>query len=140
MSGNGHGVDPSSSLILVVDDDEDIRDLFNFVLSGAGFQVISTFDGHGALAVIEQRHPNLVLLDVMLPDLSGLEVLQRIRENHDELVRQMPVLMVTARSEKPLLGNGPESAFTKYLLKPFTPAVLLRQVTAVVARSRRHAN
>jgi DNA-binding response OmpR family regulator len=136
MSESSNSADSSPLLILVVDDDEDIRNLFEHVLGDGGFQVITAINGHDALMKVEHQKPHLVLLDVMLPDVSGLEVLQRIRGNRDELIRQMPVIMVTARSEKSLTASDAESGMTEYLIKPFTPAVLLRHATSILARFR----
>jgi two-component system alkaline phosphatase synthesis response regulator PhoP len=128
MSESSNSADSSPLLILVVDDDEDIRNLFEHVLGDGGFQVITAINGHDALMKVEHQKPHLVLLDVMLPDVSGLEVLQ--------LIRQMPVIMVTARSEKSLTASDAESGMTEYLIKPFTPAVLLRHATSILARFR----
>ncbi len=130
----------ASFLILVVDDDEDIRGLVTYVLNGGGFQVMTAIDGSSALIEIEQRKPDLILLDVMLPDISGLEVLRQIRSSQEASVRQIPVILLSAMLEKSDFESYATFGVTEYLLKPFQPKVLVERVTAIVTANSRHAS
>jgi CheY-like chemotaxis protein len=122
----------ASFLILVVDDDEDIRDLITYILNSSGFQVISAIDGISALLQIEHHQPDLALLDVMLPGLSGLEVLQRIRNSQDGHTRQMPVVMLSALANKANPEVDQTLGVTKFLAKPFQSADLLELVSTIL--------
>ena len=127
----------ASFLILVVDDDEDIRELVTYILVGKGFQVITAIDGSSALTEIEARKPDLILLDAMLPDFSGLEVLKRIRSSQIAGVRQIPVLMLSGMVDQPDFQAHSPFGLTKYLSKPFLPAALLERVSAILAGGSR---
>lgn len=129
--------DLSSFLILAVDDDEDIRDLVALILESHGFQVITAVDGASALHETEQRKPDLILLDGMLPDFSGFEVLKLIRNNEDANVRQIPVVMLSAMLEKPDLEPFATLGATEFLPKPFQSAVLVERVTAILTANSR---
>jgi DNA-binding response OmpR family regulator len=120
--------------ILVADDDEDIRDLVLFKLSQAGFDVRAVTDGAAALAAIEAEPPDLAILDVMMPGLSGIDVLRRVRDN--ESTQQVPVLLLTSRTRDSDVDAGFAAGATDYVAKPFSPRELLHRVNSVLARSR----
>lgn len=120
--------------VLVADDDEDIRDLVRFKLSQAGFDVLAVDDGAAALAAIEESPPDVAVLDVMMPGLSGIDVLRRVRD--DERIRGTRIVLLTARSRDADVDAGFAAGADDYLVKPFSPRELLHRVNTVLARSR----
>jgi two-component system alkaline phosphatase synthesis response regulator PhoP len=116
--------------ILVVDDDENLRRLVAAYLESEGYRVSEAPDGPSALKQVAQDEPELVVLDLMLPGISGIEVARQLRTT-----RKTPILMLTARgSEEDVLG-GFEAGADDYLVKPFSPKVLVARVRAVLRRS-----
>jgi DNA-binding response OmpR family regulator len=124
-------------LVLVVDDNQDIRDLLSHTLSRNGFEVCQASEGFTALKLIHEVHPDLVLLDVMMPGLSGYEVAQRIRENSEMEISEVPILMVTAKSQVANIESGMTSGATDYLIKPFRLATLIDKVQGMLADKQR---
>jgi two-component system KDP operon response regulator KdpE len=116
--------------ILVVDDEERIVRFIHLNLEEDGFQVVEAFSGKQAMDKLRQSLPDLVLLDVMLPDLDGFEVLRLIRENND-----VPVIMLTAKSEEDDRVRGLELGADDYVTKPFSPRELSSRVRAVLRRT-----
>ncbi|MDO5699743.1 MAG: response regulator [Dermatophilus congolensis] len=119
--------------VLVADDDEDIRELVSFKLTQAGYDVEAVVDGVKAWEAIDQAPPQLALLDIMMPGLSGLDVLRKIRE--DDRTRTVPVILLTARSRDTDVDVGFEAGATDYVIKPFSPRELVHRVGSVLARS-----
>src|SRR5260370_5943327 len=120
--------------VLVVDDDPDVCDLVTYKLEQSGFDVRRASDGDAALREVAKKVPDLVLLDVMMPGVSGLEVLERWRSN--ETTAGMPVIMLTAKAQENDVERGFELGPQSYVIKPFSPRELVRRATAVL--SRRH--
>lgn len=120
--------------ILVADDDRDIRDLVTFKLTSAGFTVRSVGDGWAALTAIENEPPDLAVLDVMMPGLSGIDVLRRARANRR--TRSLPVILLTARSRDVDVQVGLSVGANDYIIKPVSLRELLQRVTHVLAQSR----
>jgi len=118
--------------ILVVEDEEDIRELISYNLSREGFRVSSVASGEAALKAAKDSPPDLVLLDLMLPGLDGLEVCRQIKANN--ATSQVPVLMVTAKGEEADVVTGLELGADDYIVKPFSPRVLLARVRAALRR------
>lgn len=117
--------------ILVVDDEQPMRALLRLYLTREGYDVIEAADGRRALELVSDAAPDLVLLDLMLPEIDGFELLRRLRQETD-----VPVIMLTARGEETNRVAGLELGADDYVLKPFsTPEVIAR----VRARLRRHA-
>ena len=116
--------------ILVVDDEERIVHFIRLNLEQDGFQVVDAFTGKQAMDKLRQALPDLILLDVMLPDLDGFEVLRLIRENHD-----VPVIMLTAKTEEDDRVRGLELGADDYVTKPFSPRELVSRVRAVLRRA-----
>ena len=116
--------------ILVVDDDENLRRLIAAYLESEGYEVKEAAEGHSALTSVEEEEPQLVVLDLMLPGITGLEVARRIRAK-----RKTPVLMLTARGSEDDVLQGFEAGADDYLVKPFSPKVLVARVKAVLRRS-----
>lgn len=120
-----------SKTILVVDDNEDIRGLLSLVLQNEGYEVHTAEDGAQALEKTYEIKPDLVLLDVMMPGLSGLEVLSTIREHKDKKVNQVPIMMITAKSTIDDIDAAVELGASSYIVKPFRPANLAEKVQAI---------
>ncbi len=121
-------------LILIVDDERDLLDLLAYNLERAGYRVCRAATGREALAEVERHRPDLVVLDVMLPDLEGFEVLRSLRSR--EAFRDLPVILLTARGEEPDKLVGFELGADDYVVKPFSPRELLARVRAVLKRAR----
>lgn len=120
-----------SELILLVDDEVNIVQLARLYLERDGYQVQSAGDGLEALKAVESFHPALVVLDIMLPGLDGMEVVRRLRSDHNNV----PVLMLTARDEDIDKILGLELGADDYLTKPFNPRELVARVKAILRRS-----
>jgi len=116
--------------ILVVDDEKRMVRFIRLNLEQDGFQVISAFNGAEALDQVRRALPNLVLLDVMLPDINGFEVLKKIRE-----ASSVPVIMLTAKGEEDDRIQGLELGADDYVTKPFSPRELVSRVRAVLRRT-----
>jgi two-component system response regulator CpxR len=124
------GYDPTMERILLIDDDVELCELVSDYLSGEGFVVDTVFDGSdGVERALEGDH-DLVILDVMLPGLSGFEVLRRLRESSS-----VPVLMLTARGEEVDRIVGLEMGADDYLPKPFNPRELAARMRAILRRA-----
>lgn len=117
--------------IMVVDDEVSIVTLLEFHLRKAGYEVIVATDGHQALKLAEEEHPGLIVLDLMLPNMDGLEVCRRIREKK----LNIPVMMLTAKDEEFDKVLGLELGADDYITKPFSPREVVARVKAVLRRS-----
>ncbi len=118
--------------VLVVDDDPDVCDLVRYKLEQSGFDVRRANDGDQALREVDAEIPDLVLLDIMMPGMSGLEVLERWRANG--ATEKLPVIMLTAKAQENDVERGFELGADDYVIKPFSPRELARRVTAVLSR------
>jgi two-component system OmpR family response regulator len=125
---------PEQTRILVADDDTDIRDLVTFKLRQAGYTVQAVDNGTSALAAIEADPPDLAVLDVMMPGLSGIDVLRKIRDAGR--TRDVRVILLTARSRDADVDTGFATGADDYIIKPFSPRELLHRVNTALARSR----
>lgn len=120
--------------VLVVEDDEAIAAMLKYNLKSEGFIVEHTEDGGEAIIMVEDTSPDLILLDWMLPNLSGIEICRRLRAN--EKTRNIPVIMVTARGEESDKLMGLDYGADDYITKPFSPAELVARCRAVLRRVR----
>lgn len=120
-------------LVLVVDDDVDIVVLVGHQIQRAGCRVITAKDGHEALALVQERRPALVVLDIMMPLLNGYEVTRRIREDPD--TREIPVLLLSARAGGLDIQHGHRMGAQRYLRKPFDSDELRRTVRELLEES-----
>ena len=111
--------------ILVVDDEKPISDIVKFNLTKEGYEVHTAFDGEEALAKVEEVDPDLILLDLMLPKVDGLEVARQVRKTHD-----MPIIMVTAKDSEIDKVLGLELGADDYVTKPFSNRELVARVKA----------
>lgn len=121
------------SRILVVDDEPDILNLLEYNLRRAGFEAILAKDGPEALEAARRHRPDLVLLDIMLPDMEGTEVLRRLKSA--DSTAQIPVIMLTAKGEEVDKIVGFELGAEDYITKPFSPRELVLRVRAVLKRT-----
>jgi two-component system, OmpR family, alkaline phosphatase synthesis response regulator PhoP len=122
----------SKKQILVVDDEEDILELVSFNLTKEGHQVICTTTGEEALDIIQKERPDLVVLDLMLPGVNGLEVAKALK--NDPRTRDIPIVMLTAKGEEADIVAGLELGADDYVTKPFSPRILAARVKAVLRR------
>jgi DNA-binding response OmpR family regulator len=116
--------------VLVVDDEPTVRDIVSQYLTRDGFRVVTTGDGRAVMDMVEQESPDLIVLDVMLPGMSGLELCRAIRAR-----RAIPVILLTARGEETDRIVGLEIGADDYVTKPFSPRELVARVRAVLRRS-----
>jgi two-component system phosphate regulon response regulator PhoB len=121
-------------LILVVEDEPPQVELLRYNLEKEGFRAIAAGDGEEAMARIAEETPDLVILDWMLPNLSGLEVCRQLRARPE--TRQLPVLMLTARGEASDRVRGLELGADDYVVKPFSPSEVIARVRALLRRAR----
>ncbi|HHI79914.1 MAG TPA: response regulator [Planctomycetes bacterium] len=120
--------------ILVVEDEEDIRELIAYHLRREGYEVLQAHNGLDALSLIKEKNPDLVLLDLMLPGMDGIEICRRMKQ--DPLTRDVCIIMVTAKEEESdqVLGLG--LGADDYVTKPFRPRALMARVEAVLRRGK----
>ncbi len=119
--------------ILVVEDEPDIRKLINYNLAQDRFKVLEAEDGEQALKVLQRETPNLVILDLMLPGLSGLELCKILRDRQD--TSRLPILMLTAKTGEADKVVGLEMGADDYLSKPFSPREMVARVRAILRRT-----
>ena len=119
--------------ILIIEDDRDIVELVRYNLANEGFEVTSVADGSAALASLRKSTPDLVILDLMLPKMPGLEVCKEIRR--DAALNRLPILMLTARGEEADRVIGLEMGADDYVTKPFSPRELAARVKALLRRT-----
>jgi DNA-binding response OmpR family regulator len=119
-----------SQTILVVEDEKKIRDIIHDYFVAAGFLVIEAEDGQKGLELFYEQHPDLIILDIMLPKMDGWSVCKRIRKESD-----VPVIMLTARAEEEDKLMGFELKADEYVTKPFSPAVLVARAKILLQRA-----
>ena len=119
-------------VILVVDDEEDIRELVRYNLSKGGYNVTTAATGEEALRIAHEARPMLVVLDIMLPGIDGLEVCRRLKA--DATLQKTPIVMISALGEEKDVVAGLELGADDYVAKPFSPGVLLARVKSVIRR------
>ena len=119
--------------ILIVEDEPAIRDMVAFALRKAGMDPAHAADARGAQSMIAERVPDLILLDWMLPGMSGLEFARRLRK--EDLTRDVPIIMLTARGEETDRVGGFEAGVDDYVVKPFSPRELIARINAVMRRT-----
>jgi DNA-binding response OmpR family regulator len=127
MPASGH----ARGSILVVDDEPTIAEVVSRYLARAGYEVRSVSDGVGALAAVDARRPDLVVLDLMLPGIDGLEVMRRIRDRDRD---RIAIILLTARGEETDRVVGLRLGADDYVVKPFSPAELVARADAVLRR------
>ena len=122
----------SKAQLLIVEDEPEIEELIEFHAERAGMRARTIHSGRLALEVLRREKPDLVILDLMLPDLDGLEVCRRMKQNED--TRSIPIVMVTAKGEEADVVAGIELGAEDYVTKPFSPRVLMARLRNVLRR------
>lgn len=120
--------------ILVVEDEAALVELLRYNLEEEGFRVSAAADGEAALAAVAEDKPDLIVLDLMLPLISGLEICRQLRRRPE--TRGLPIIMLTARGEESDRIRGLDSGADDYVTKPFSPSELVARVRAVLRRAR----
>ena len=120
--------------ILIADDEPNQLELLSYNLGQAGFVVLQAMDGQGALRQIEEHHPDLVILDWMMPHMSGIELCRALRSRAD--TKLLPVIILSARGEEGDRTLGLDTGADDYMSKPFSPRELISRVKALLRRSR----
>ncbi len=119
--------------ILIAEDERDIRDLIAFTLQFAGHEVITTSNGEEALQTVRAQKPQLVLLDVRMPKMTGYEVCKELKA--DPATQSIPVVFLSAKGQESEIRNGLEAGAEQYLLKPFSPDQLIEQVNKILSKA-----
>ena len=120
----------SDRLVLVADDEEDILLLVTTIVERSGHRVVSARDGAEALTAVREQKPDLVVLDISMPEVDGLEVLRRIRA--DVETSELPVLLLSARAQEDDVRNGFATGASAYVKKPFSPLELAERVDTLL--------
>ena len=118
--------------VLVVDDNQDIRELVMHILDADGFHVFSAENGEGALAILRSNSVDLILLDVMMPGTSGLQVLEEIRTGSLKRLHEVPVIMITAMASTDDVDKALAIGANSYIVKPFRGALIREKVRAIL--------
>ena len=119
--------------ILIIEDDPALSEMLTYNLISAGFETALTADGDEATAAILDETPDLVILDWMLPNLSGIEICRQIRANAD--TRHLPIIMLTAKGEETDRVRGLNTGADDYVVKPYSPTELIARIQALLRRS-----
>jgi len=123
----------TKSNILIIEDEEDIRELVKYNLQRENFAVLEAETGEAGLKMVERTIPDLILLDLMLPGMDGLEICRMLKR--EERTRHIPIVMMTARGEESDIVAGLELGAEDYVVKPFSPKVLCARAKAVLRRN-----
>lgn len=122
-----------SARVLIVEDDPALIEVLQYNLQSEGFETAIAMDGEAGLAAIDEEEPDLIIMDWMLPNLSGVEACRRIRRR--QVGSELPVIMLTAKGEERDRVQGLESGADDYMVKPFSPSELIARVRAVLRRA-----
>jgi two-component system phosphate regulon response regulator PhoB len=123
--------------ILIVDDEEDIIELIQYNLKNEGYSILTAEAGEQAIKIAKQARPDLIVLDLMLPGMDGLEVTRYLRSN--EQTRDLPIVILTAKGEESDIITGLELGANDYISKPFSPKVLTARIRAILRRRRKES-
>lgn len=126
--------DSSKKKVLVVDDEPDIVDLIKMALTLANFEVTTAENGPATLKILEGLKPDLILLDIMMPQMTGFEVCKKIRSQ--KALRSVPIIMLTAKGQKQDAEQGLKLGADDYIIKPFDPYDLAEQVRSMIEKTQ----
>ena len=118
--------------IVVIDDERDMVQLLRIELETEGYVVSAAFDGKSGLELIQKVKPDLVLLDVMMPEMNGYEVLELLKQ--DPLTKAIPVVMLTAKGLENEIQKGLDLGADEYVSKPFHPGLLIKRIQTLLSR------
>ena len=119
--------------ILVVDDEPDVVEIVSYRLRQDGHTIFTAANGEEALTAVAVHHPDLMILDVMMPGIDGFEVVQRLKRHPNASLAQTPVMMLTAKTDRQSIAHGWSQDVDNYVTKPFKPDELAKTVSAVLA-------
>jgi DNA-binding response OmpR family regulator len=126
------GAPREQPVVLAADDDEDILALVAFRLGRSGYTVLQAHDGEEALEIARREHPDLAVLDVMMPKMDGFELTRQLRA--DDSTSGIPIILLTARSQDSDVDEGFDAGADDYLRKPFSPQELSARVRSILGR------
>jgi DNA-binding response OmpR family regulator len=118
--------------ILIAEDEPDIRDLVAFTLRFAGYEVVTGTNGEEAVQIAQQEYPDLILLDVRMPKMTGYDACKLIKA--DPKLKDVPVVFLSAKGQEAEIQDGMEAGAEEYLLKPFAPDQLTDRVRSILAK------
>jgi len=124
----------SNRTILVVDDSQDLVEILRITLEWKGFNVRCAYSGEELFASLKEQKPDLIILDIMMPEMDGLEVLTRLKENPD--TASIPVILLTAKALDEDVLRGHKMGADSYITKPFTPTHLLQGINLILGRDQ----
>lgn len=127
----------SKETILIVDDEEDILELIKFNLKGEGYNILQAMTGEEAIKIAKQSGPDLIVLDLMLPGIDGLEVTRYLKNK--DATTNIPIVMLTAKGEESDIVTGLELGANDYISKPFSPRELTARIRAILRRRQKNA-
>ncbi len=119
--------------VLIIEDEEDLREIMRYNFEREGYEVIAVESGEDGLAAAKNENPDILLLDLMLPKMSGLDVCRELKQ--DKATKKIPIIMVSAKGEEADIVCGLELGADDYVAKPYSPRVLLARVRALLRRS-----
>jgi len=125
----------SKETVLIVDDEEDIIELIKYNLKNEGYAILTAQTGEDAIKIVKQSQPDLIVLDLMLPGIDGLEVTKYLKNN--DLSKDIPIVMLTAKGEESDIVTGLELGANDYISKPFSPKVLVARIRSILRRRRK---
>jgi len=127
---------PNTTRILIAEDERDIRELIKITLGFAGYQVIATNNGEEAVQAALREIPDLILLDVRMPRMTGYEACQKLKEQ--ESMRNIPIIFLSAKGQESEVKMGLDSGAEEYILKPFSPDELVTRIKAILIKNQAH--
>ncbi len=122
----------SKKRILIVEDEESLLKLESILLTSKGYEVKGVSNGQAALDAVAEEHPDLILLDIMLPEVDGFEVCRRIK--NDDQTRHIPVIMLTAKKSREDMARGEKVGADWYITKPFKSAMVIETIQRFLSR------
>ncbi len=120
--------------ILIAEDEPDIRDLVAFTLRFAGYEVVAAANGEEAVNLTSRELPDLILMDVRMPRMTGYEACRKLKENPDPKLKAIPVVFLSAKGQESEIQTGLDAGAEEYLLKPFAPDQLTDRVRAILSK------
>lgn len=128
----------SKETILIVDDEEDIIELIKYNLKNEGYSILTATTGEQAIKIAKQANPDLMVLDLMLPGISGLEVTKYLKSLEETC--RIPIVMLTAKGDESDIVIGLELGANDYISKPFSPKVLIARIRAILRRRKKNTD
>ncbi|MBK7142362.1 MAG: response regulator transcription factor [bacterium] len=122
--------------VLIIEDEEDIQELINYSLSKEGYLTTAVISGEDGLKTAKSKQPNLIVLDLMLPGMDGLEICRLLK--NDPKTQHIPIVMLTAKGEESDVITGLELGADDYITKPFSPKVLVARIRTILRRKVKH--